>query len=126
MAVNVTSQVLYDGINSVVMQFTGIGDGTGDQETNALKVNLADLNPIPKRIKIMDVYHGVVNGTVILSWDGDVKVPFITANYPDEVSYKFIQGMNQPPDTNGNIVLSTQNFDSTSSYSIKLEMRKKY
>jgi len=126
MAVITTSQVLYDGINRTVMQLTGAGDGTGDQERNVVKVDISQLNPVPKRVKVVGVYHGVVNGTVVLSWDGDAQVPFLTANYPDEVNYTFIGGMNQPPDTNGNIALSTQGFDATSSYSIKIELRKKY
>lgn len=128
MSINTTSQVLYDGITNVIMQFTGISDGGGDQELNVVKVRVSDLNPIPKNLKITNIYHGVVGGTVKLAWEADEPVPFLIANYPDEVCYETSGGMiNTAGDTaTGNILLSTTGFDSGSSYTIKLEMRKKY
>lgn len=129
MAVIATSQVLYDGINTTVMQFTGSADGP-DQETNVVKVRVSDLNPVPKSVKIYDTAYDVTAGKVVLSWEADTPVPFLIAGAGpgDDFDYKFINGMpNGGGDTaTGNILFSTQGFDAGSSYSIKLELRKKY
>lgn len=123
-----TSQVLYDGITNVVMQFTGISDGAGDQETNLVKVRVSDMNPVPKNLKVTRVDYSVVNGTIKLAWEADDPVPFLVANFSEDISYKNIGGMiNTGGDTaTGNILLSTEGFDATSRYSVKIEMRKKY
>lgn len=128
MAINTTSQVLYDGLTNVVMQFTGVSDGAGDQETNVVKVRVSDMNPIPKNLKVLRIDYSVVNGTIKLLWEADEPIPFLVANYPEEIDYYRINGMtNQGGDTaTGNILLSTQGFDATSSYSVKIEMRKKF
>lgn len=128
MAIAVTSQVLYDGINNVVMQFTGISDGSGDQENNVVKVKVSDLNPVPKNLKVMRIDYSVVNGTIKLLWDADEPIPFLIANISEDIDYYKINGMtNQGGDTaTGNILLTTQGFDASSSYAIKIEMRKKY
>lgn len=124
-----TSQILYEGRLNLVMLFTGISDGS-DQETLSVKVRAADLNPPPKSLKIMNIYHGVTNGTIKLMWGNNSydPVPFLTASFPDSVDFKNIGGMvaGAGSEASGNILLSTQGFDVGSSYSIKLEMRKKY
>lgn len=127
MGMTTTSQVLYDGNTNVVMQFTGISDSP-DQENNVVKVRASDLTPVPKNLKVMRIDYSVVNGTIKLLWDADDPVPFLIANYPEEIDYYKINGMtNQGGDTaTGNILLSTQGFDAGSSYSIKIEMRKKF
>lgn len=127
MGMTTTSQVLYDGNTNVVMQFTGISDSP-DQENNVVKVRASDFTPVPKNLKVMRIDYSVVNGTIKLLWDADDPVPFLTANYPEEIDYYKINGMtNQGGDTaTGNILLSTQGFDAGSSYSIKIEMRKKF
>lgn len=129
MAVTATSQVLYDGINTTVIQFTGFADGP-DQETNVVKVSVADLNPRPKTVKVFDVDYDVTNGSVVLSWDADVPVPFMIAGAGpgDDFDYGFIGGMpNGGGDTaTGNILFSTRGFDAGSSYSIMIQLRKKY
>lgn len=127
--ITTTSQVLYDGINTVAMQFTGNSDGA-DQEINVVKVKVSDLNPIPKSVKIVNAIYDIENGKVQLAWDADVPVPFLIAGSGpgDDFDYKFIGGMpNGGGDTaTGNILLSTLGFDAGSSYTVRLLMRKKY
>lgn len=129
MGVVATSQVLYDGINTTVIQFTGVAD-SADQELNAVKVKMSDLNPVPKTVKVLDVDYDINNGKVQMAWDADTPVPFMIAGAGpgDDFDYRFIGGMpNGGGDTaTGNILFSTIGFDAGSSYSIKLELRKKY
>lgn len=129
MGMTTTSQILYDGNNTVVMQFTGVSD-SAEQETNVVKVAVADLVPRPKTVKILRAAYDVSGGKVQMAWDADTPVPFIISgpSPSDECDYSFIGGMpNGGGDTaTGNILFSTVGFDAGSSYSIKLEMRKKY
>ncbi len=127
MAVQTTSQVLYDGIRNVVMQFTGICDGLGD-ETAAIKVHMADLNPIPLSVKITKIQYDVSGGLVQLLWAASENKPFLTLSGFEEIEYYDIGGMtNGGGDTaNGDILFSTLGFDSGSKYSIVLDMKKKY
>lgn len=127
MAVQTTSQVLYDGIRNVVMQFTGIGDGMGD-EVAAIKVHMADLTPVPLSVKVKMLHYDVTGGLVQLLWAATENVPFLTLGVNDEIDYSNIGGMtNGGGDTaNGDILISTLGFDAGSTYSVTLEMVKKY
>jgi len=128
MAVQTTSQVLYDGNKNVVMQFTGICDGTGD-EIAAIKVHMADLTPVPLSVKVKCLEYNISGGGLVqFLWAATENVPFLILNGYDDIDYSFINGMtNGGGDTaNGDILFSTLGFDAGSTYSIKLEMLKKY
>lgn len=129
MAITTTSQVLYDGLRNVTMQFTGTGDGAGD-ETNALKVDCAALNPPCKSVAVKLVSSDIGYGVVELLWEDGMgqHVPFLEmteAGAPFD--YRKIGGLkNGGPDTaTGNILFSTKGFELGSTYSITLEMKKK-
>ena len=127
MAVQTTSQVLYDGNKNVVMQFTGIGDGMGD-EVAAIKVHMADLMPVPISVKVKSVYYDVSGGLVQLLWAATENKPFLTLSSVETLDYCDIGGLvNGGGDTaNGDILLSTLGFDAGSAYSIRIEMVKKF
>ena len=127
MAIATTSQVLYDGARNGVMQFTGIGDGTGD-EAAAIKVHMADLSPVPLSVKVKKIHYDVTGGLVQLLWAAAENVPFLTLGTVDTIDYEKIGGMlNGGGDTaNGDILISTLGFDAGSSYSVTLEMVKKF
>lgn len=127
MAVQTTSQVLYDGNRNVVMQFTGVGDGMGD-EVAAPKVRVADLTPIPSSVKVMKIHYDVTGGLVQLLWAATENVPFLTLGVCDSIDYETIGGMtNGGGDTaSGDILFSTLGFDAGSTYSITIEMVKKF
>ena len=127
MAMQTTSQVLFDGPRNLVMQFTGISDGAGD-EANAIKVHMADLNPVPKSVKVKKVTYDVSGGLVQLIWAADVPVPFLTLSSVNVFDYEKMGGqVNGGGDTaNGDILLSTLGFDAGASYSVTLEMIKKF
>lgn len=127
MGTQTTSQVLYDGTRNVVMQFTGVSDGA-DPESNVVKVDMSALNPRPASVKIMKSTYDVQGGVVQLSWAAVEPVPFLMMEGHDEFDYEKIGGMvNGGGDTaSGNILLSMLGFEAGSTYSIKLEMVKKF
>lgn len=127
MAMASTNQLLYDGARNIVMQFTGICDGNGD-EALAVKVRVSELSPIPRAVKIMKVSYDVSGGLVQLLWAADSPVPFLNLSAFNALDYTSIGGMtNQGGDTaNGDILLSTLGFDAGSSYTLTLEMEKKF
>lgn len=126
MAVTTTSQVLYDGDRNVVMQFTGIGDGAGD-ETLALKVDCSALNPPCRSVKIKCIQYDVAQGALELLWDAATPVSFLLLDGHDEIDYRKINGLvnGGGVTATGNILFSTKSFELNSTYSVVLEMRKK-
>ena len=122
-----TSQVLYDGPRNCVMQFTGICDGLGD-ESNAVKVRMSDLAPVPKSVSVRKVTYDVSSGLVQLLWSAADPVPFLVLSEHNMIDYTNMGGMtNGGGDTaNGDILISTLGFDAGASYSVTLEMVKKF
>jgi len=123
----VTSQVLYDGIRHCTMQFTGVGDGLGD-ENNVTKVDVTTLNPPCVSVKIMKLTYDVGYGVVELLWDAPIPVPFLELTESgDPLNYKRIGGLvnGGGAGATGNILFSTKGFELNSTYSIVLEMVKK-
>lgn len=127
MANATTVQILRDGPKNVVMQFTGINDGS-DPEVNVVKVAVADLNPRPLTLKVMRTTYDVQGGMLRMSWDADDPVPFLLATGVLTVDYKSVKGITNAGVNNvtGNILFSMLGFEAGSSYSVKLEMVKKY
>ena len=127
MAIATTTQVLHDGNRNVVMQFTGISDGAG-AETNAVKVDVSELNPPARSVKVRKLTSNVDGGILQLSWAADDPVPFLELrNGTHEIDYDKIMGLtNGGGDTaNGDILFSTLGFEAGASYSVTLEMTKK-
>ncbi len=124
MAIDTTSQVLFDSPIRVVMQFTGYtNDGTAETET--LKVDSSELEPVPTNLKVTGVKYDVKGGAVKLAWDGTPDEAFLIATGQNDSDYMPFGGIANNADfpTQG-ITFSTLNFAPGSSYSITLEMRK--
>jgi len=128
MAINTTSQILRDGARNLVMQFTGIADGPG-QETNALKVDVSELSPLAATVAVERIDYAISGGEVDLAWDADVPVIFATLSGQGCFDYCRVSGLqNNVADANrtGDILLSTRGFDLDSSYTVTLSMIKRY
>lgn len=127
MAITATSAILQDGRRNAVVQLTGISDGSG-QEIGEVKVDMSDLNPSPKSVKVNRIQYDVNGGDVKLSWDGDVDIDFAVLTGRNTLDYCKINGMVNSADDpkSGNILLSTLGFELNSSYTIKLDLIKKY
>lgn len=129
MAVTATTQIVYDGLRNCIMQFTGTGDGSGD-EINVLKVDCAALNPPCKSVAIKKITYDVGYGVVEMLWE-DALGQHVAFQELTEAGgpfdYKRVRSLpNGGPDTaTGNILFSTKGFELNSTYSILLELRKK-
>lgn len=122
-----TSQILYDGVGNVTMHFTGLSEG--DNETLALKVDCSVLQPPCRSVKIMDMEYEISGGLVELFWDALDPVKFQELAKHGTFEHYRINGRVNPTMNaggTGNILLSTIGFDIGSTYSIKLEMKKKF
>lgn len=127
MAIATTSQTLHDGVRNVVMQFTGISDGSG-QEAAVIKVDVSELSPPCDRVRISKLTHDVQGGAVTLSWAADTPVVFAQLSGQNVTDYIREGGLQNNADESrtGDILLSTEGFELNSSYTIKLEMVKKF
>lgn len=128
MAISATVQVLHDGARNVVMQFTGVSDG-GPGETNVVKVDVSELVPPPRSVKIKRIANYDVSGGLLqMSWGADDPVPFLELANVNGISYEGIGGLkNGGGDTaTGDILFTTLGFEAGSSYSVTLEMTKKF
>ena len=122
-----TSQMLHDGPRRLVMQFTGISDGQGD-ESNVVKVDVSELAPAAKSASVLKVTYDVSGGLLQLLWAADEPVPFLTLTSVNTIDYSSVMGLaNGGGDSaTGDILLSTLGFDAGASYFLTLEMVKKF
>lgn len=127
MPMQTTSQLLYDGVRNLAMQFTGVHDGSGG-ETLVTKVDVAELTPIPDTVKITEIEYEVSGGLLRMYWDADDPVEFLALAGVGSFDYRDFGGMVNAGGfgRTGNIKFSTIGFDSGSSYSVKLTMKKKF
>lgn len=127
MAIQSTTQVIYDGVRNAKVQLTGICDGTGGDEAAVIKVDVSSLIPVGGRIKIKELTYDVAYGAVKLSWEAAPPVDFLVLNGFGKFDYRKMDGLPNLADSSatGNILLTTIGFDLNSSYSLLLEMIKK-
>ena len=131
MADAVTSQTIFDGERKAVMKFTNVSDGTG--ETGVLKVDVSALaaNALGQTCTgvTLERIHVSINGmSVSILWDATTDVPaFIAA--PGVYSFDFDK-FQVPNDAGtgktGDILFTTIGATAGDTYTIILEMVKKY
>ena len=132
MPITTTSQLLHDGPRNVVMQFTGFVDvNDSGQESLVRKVDVSDLPTPCSSVKILRLQYEVSGGLVRLFWDAtDSPVQFLElAAGGNVLDYNRIAGLKngaEPEVRTGDILLSTLGFEVGSTYSLLLEMQKKY
>ena len=125
MTITTSEQTVHDG-QTVVVRMTGISDGSG-QETNVVKVAVADLVPSPAALKINGIDWNVSGGVVQLAWDGQPPDAFANLSEQGTRDYTKVGGIiNTDVSSNGDLVLSTLGFGLNSSYDISVTMRKKW
>ena len=127
-----TVQILHDGERNLTVQLTGRSDG-GAQEIGVTKVDLATLSRSkvhgrPVRTDIGCIQYDVQGGTAELAWDADDPTPFAELRGFGKFKYWREGGLVPVYSQNatGNILLTTRGFSGGSSYTIKLELIKKY
>jgi len=126
MAINVTSQTLHDGARNLVMQFTGVSDGSGN-ESQVKKVDVTALSSAVSSVSVRKITGNVAGGIVELYWDALTPVKFAELSHTVNLDYTRISGLknNAGGGKNGDILLSTVGFELDSNYSLQVEMIKK-
>ena len=135
MAFTATSQTLFDGERVAIMKFDFITDNASG-ETNAVKVNPADLYPSSSGggnctavslLKISGLTHGM---SVRMLWDADTPTPIETIPSDTQYvqDYSNFGGLtnNSGAGKTGKILFTTFDTGSGDTYTVILEMQKYY
>lgn len=124
MAIEVTSQTLHEGQRNLVMQITGVSDGSGNED----KVTKVDVSAFASAAVSVRKISGTVNsGIVELYWDALEPVKFAELSGDIILDYSRISGLpnNGGGGKTGDILLSTVGFELNSNYNLQVEMIKK-
>jgi hypothetical protein len=126
MAINVTSQILHEGPRNLIMQWTGISDGSGSED-GVVKVDVSSLTPACDAVKIMRISGSVEFGVVELYWDALTPEKFAVLSGSIDLDYCKAGGLvnSMEGGANGDLLLSTVGFELNSSYILHVEMVKK-
>lgn len=135
MAVTTTTQVLYDGPLRAKVQVTGSSDGSGEVSLATL-VDASALGRSASGLPCTSVQVSRINanvkpqGSVQLYWGA--LVPALFANLSGtqaRFDYTNITGITAPADTvgpTGDIVYSTTGMTAGSTFTLELELKKKF
>jgi hypothetical protein len=126
MAINVTSQILHEGPRNLIMQWTGISDGSGSED-GVVKVDVSELTPACDAVKIMRISGSVEFGVVELYWDALTPEKFAVLSGAIDLDYCKSGGLvnSMAGGATGDLLLSTVGFELNSTYSLHVEMVKK-
>lgn len=126
MAITATTQVIEQGPRNYIVQWTGVSDGTGN-ENKVVKVDVSQLTPPCGSVKIMAIQGTVSFGIVELYWDALVPKKF--AELADQIDTDYCKSggltNNAGIGKTGDILLSTVGFELNSTYNLYIEMVKK-
>lgn len=118
MAITTTTDIVHDGAVNLVVNLTGVSDGTGN-ETDVVKVAYG------KGIKVRVLTADVSGGLVTLKYKGTVpQIIGQLSGGTHEMDFVRSGGLINRTDGDGSITLSTSGFGAGSAYTIKLQMRK--
>ncbi len=126
MAIEATTQTLHDGARNLVMLFTGVSDGSGN-ESQVNKVDVSALTPAASSVSIRKITGNVGDGIVELYWDALTPVKFAELSHTVHLDWSKISGLknNAGGGKTGDILLSTVGFELNSNYILNIEMIKK-
>ena len=131
MADAVTSQIIEDGPRRCVVKLTNLSDGTG--EAAVLKVDVSALTAHPDLgactgVKIRSVKYDIFGMSVSLLWDATTDViALILAGYGKQDFYKTgIIPNSAGAGKTGDILLTTNGASAGDTYSVTLDLVKKY
>lgn len=129
MPITTTAQPIFDGNRTVSYQYTGISDGSGNL-TGAVLVDPTALSPKAAAVKVVKISGTVSYGVVELSWDALPPVKFAELSGDSIcIDYSRQGALNNKiagPDATGKILISTLGFSAGSTYSLTIDMTKRY
>ena len=128
-----TNTIVYDNNQNLQVLLTGYSDGSPN-DTLLVAVDLSQVTYTPPFVAIRKMDWDVNGGVVKLYWDAPDPVQFETLASIGNRNYNYVGGLKNPTKnsefpnlgSNGNILLSTVGFDVGSSYTIRIQMRKKF
>ena len=133
MADAVASQTIQDGERNVIMRFTNVSDGSG--ESAVVKVDVSALAANSARqacteVAIQRIYWATVGMSVKLDFDASTNV-FLVGLPADSTGDEYYDNFTAIPNNagsgkTGDILFTTTGHSSGDTYSIILEMIKKY
>lgn len=122
----VTTLVIQEGPRNLIMQFTGVGDGSGN-ETNVVKVDVSTLRPPAYTVRIRKISGTVEFGIVQVWWDALVPVKALELSGDINLDFERCGGLlnNAGGGKTGDILFKTIGFELNSTYNLLFEMIKK-
>ena len=126
MSISTTTQTLHEGVKNLIVQWTGVSDGSGS-ETKVKKVDVSTLTPACNAVRVDKISGNVEFGIVELWWDALVPVKFAELSGDINLDYSKTGGLNNNAGggKTGDLLLSTVAFELNSTYNLHLEMVKK-
>tara|TARA_R100000664_G_C2714543_1_gene110149 strand:- start:163 stop:567 length:405 start_codon:yes stop_codon:yes gene_type:complete len=133
MADAVTTQTIQDGERNLVMRFTNVSDGTGESAVKKVDVSALAANSAGQactEVHIQRIYWMTVGMSVKLEFDASTNV-LLTHIPADATGDEYYDNFTAIPNNagsgkTGDIDFTTVGHSSGDSYSIILEMIKKY
>jgi hypothetical protein len=133
MADAVTTQTIQDGERNLVMRFTNVSDGTGESAVKKVDVSALAANSAGQactEVHIQRIYWMTVGMSVKLEFDADTNV-LLTHIPADATGDEYYDNFTAIPNNagsgkTGDIDFTTVGHSSGDSYSIILEMIKRY
>lgn len=125
MADSVSSQIIVDYDNRVIMKFTNVSDGTG--EAAVLKVDVSTLRGSPTEVTIERIEYDISGMQVQILFDATVDtVAYILSTGQYELDFSEYGGIknNSGAGKTGDILFTTIGATANDTYAITLTMRK--
>jgi hypothetical protein len=89
-------------------------------------VNLATLSPVPESVRVEKIVGGVEYGVVEMYWSATPPVRFAVLS-GNSLAFDYTQTgpLRAPPESSGNILLSTVGFAPTSTFMLEISLIKR-
>ena len=126
MAIATTVQTLEEGPRNLVVHWTGVSNGSGNED-GVVKVDVSALSPKCGAVKIMRVHGNVEFGMVEIYWDALTPVKALELSGQILLDFCKAGGLtnNAGGGKTGDVLLSTTGFELNSTYDLYIEMIKK-
>ena len=122
-----TSQTLVDGPKNLVILLNAFCDD-GVNEIGVVKVDVSEVVPSTRRVRICEISGNVNWGVVTLAWSDTPDRPFLVLEGQIDYCFEEYGDLHnipaEPGNGNGDIILTTSGFDVGSNYSLFIRMAK--
>ena len=128
MSIELTEVKTYDGPRRAVVQASAmtVDDAAPYDLTLATLVDLSALSPVPESVRVDTIDGGVEFGVVELYWEAvpPVRLAVLSGNALN-FDYSTTGPLRRPPESTGNILISTVGFAPTSTLMLEIGLLKR-